>query len=78
MVAVKHEIYVVIRNGESPSPQRERTWQMMTGGAVAGFAGLVGVDRAFQTDHCRSHAVTSRRQSGHPIVTPMMLVIAAL
>lgn len=77
VAAIRHEEYAVIRNGASLAPQRERTWRRKTEVAVAGPVGLVGDDRVFRNDQSRWHAVTSRRQNGHPIVTLMRLEMAA-
>jgi len=78
VAAIRHEEYAVIRNGASLAPQRERTWRRKTEVAVAGPVGLVGDDQVFRNDQSRWHAVTSRRQNGHPIVTLMRLEMAAL
>lgn len=78
VAAIMHEGYAVIRNAGSLAPQRERTWQRKIEVAVVGPVGLVGGDQASRNDQSRWHAVTSRRQNGHPIVTLMRLEMAAL
>ena len=78
VVAVMRERCEVIRNAEPPPPQREKTWRRRMGEAAVGSVGLVGVGQAFQTGRYRSHAVTSRTRSGHPIATPVRFEMAAL
>jgi len=78
VVAVKHEGYGVIHNGESLPRQREKTSRRRMREVVAEPAGLVGVDQAFQTERGRSNAVAQRIQSGHPIVTPARFEMSAL
>ena len=78
VVVVKHEGYGVIRNGESLPCQREKTSRRRMGEVVAEPVGVVGVGRAFQTDRARSNAVTQRKRSGHPIVTPARFEKSAL
>ena len=78
VVAVKHEEYGVIRNGESLPRQREKTSQRRMGEVVGEPVGRVGVDQVFRTDRGRSNAVARTRQNGHPIVTPTKFEMSVL
>lgn len=68
----------MIRNGESPPPEKEKIWQRTMGEAVAGPVGLVCVDQAFQNERYHSHAVTLRRRSGRPIANPTKFEMVVL
>ena len=68
----------MIRNGDSPPPEKEKIWQKTMGEVVAGPVGPACVDQASQTERYHSHAVTLRRQSGRPIANPTKFEMAVL